>query len=69
MAPELAVCILLRELPLDGLAQGVAVALPRVDFALQDLWHREAAIQTLAAEAAGVRADAVSQTPARTSPS
>ena len=50
MPPELAICILSRELPLDGLARGVAVAPPGIDFALQDLWCSEGSIQALAVE-------------------
>ena len=50
MAPELLICILSSELPLDGSAQRVSSGLPGVDFVLQKLWRWDSAIQTLATE-------------------
>ena len=54
MAPELLICALSSELPLDGSTQRVSICLPGVDFALQKLQSWEATIQALAAEDANL---------------
>ena len=50
MAPELLICVLSSELPLDGSAQRVSSGLPGIDFALQKLRSWETSILALAAE-------------------
>ena len=50
MTPELVICILSSELPLDGSAQRVSICLPSIDFASQKLLTWEAAVQALARE-------------------
>ena len=48
MMPELVICILSSELPLDGSAQRVSICLPGIDFASQELLAGDAAVQALA---------------------
>jgi hypothetical protein len=50
MPAEFSISVLAGELPFDGAALLVAVCLPSVDFALQDVYAGDSAIQALAAE-------------------